>query len=106
MQVKIIGTDARIKFLFAWYDFWVGLFWDSKKRSLYIFPIPMFGVRIRIWGRRCYVLRKRGSFYKPNDCGYADRVEKAGRYTYSEAKEQEYLHGEPVTMHHLSEFIE
>jgi hypothetical protein len=32
--------------MFAWYDFWVGLFFDQKKRVLYIFPIPCFGVRI------------------------------------------------------------
>jgi hypothetical protein len=36
----------RIKLLFAWYDLWVGLFWDSKKRKLYIFPVPMLGVVI------------------------------------------------------------
>lgn len=34
----------KVKFLFAWYDCWVGLFWDAKKRRLYIFPIPMCGV--------------------------------------------------------------
>ena len=32
--------------LFAWYDFWVGWFWNIEKRKLYIFPIPMFGVMV------------------------------------------------------------
>lgn len=36
----------RIKLIFAWYDFWIGLFWDSKKKLLYIFPIPMIGLCI------------------------------------------------------------
>lgn len=35
----------RVRPIFAWYDFWVGWFWDRRKRVLYVFPIPMFGVR-------------------------------------------------------------
>lgn len=34
----------RIGFLFAWYDLWVGFFWDQKKHILYFFPIPCFGI--------------------------------------------------------------
>ena len=34
----------RIRFIFAWYDFWVGLFFDKKKCWLYFFPIPMLGI--------------------------------------------------------------
>lgn len=28
----------RIKPIFAWYDLWVGAFYDRAKRRLYIFP--------------------------------------------------------------------
>ncbi len=36
-----------MKLIFAWYDFWVGWFWDRQKRRLYIFPIPMIGLMIQ-----------------------------------------------------------
>ena len=37
----------KIQFLFAWYDLWVGFFWDSKKKWLYILPLPMVGIIIK-----------------------------------------------------------
>ena len=35
-----------IQLMFAWYDFWVGLFWDRKARALYICPLPMIVIRV------------------------------------------------------------
>jgi hypothetical protein len=38
----------RIEPIFAWYDLWVGFFWDSKKRKLYFFPVPCIGLVIQL----------------------------------------------------------
>ena len=34
--------------IFAWYDFWVGVFYDKRKSILYILPIPMIGLKIEL----------------------------------------------------------
>lgn len=36
----------HIKPMFAWYDLWRGVFIDTKKHCIYVFPIPMFGIKI------------------------------------------------------------
>lgn len=36
----------RVKPLFAWYDLWIGVFWDRQKRKLYILPLPCIGIVI------------------------------------------------------------
>jgi len=34
---------VRVSFLFAWYDMWIGAYWDRKNRMLYVMPLPMVG---------------------------------------------------------------
>lgn len=34
------------EFFFAWYDLWIGAYWDRKVRVLYICPLPMVGVKL------------------------------------------------------------
>lgn len=34
----------KVKLIFAWYDLWIGFFWDTKKKWLYIFIIPTIGI--------------------------------------------------------------
>lgn len=38
----------RFKIIFAWYDIWIGFFWDAKQRYLYFFPVPCCGIRVRL----------------------------------------------------------
>jgi hypothetical protein len=33
--------ERRVSLFFAWYDFWVGFYYDRKGRWLYVCPIPM-----------------------------------------------------------------
>lgn len=33
----------RFGFVCAWYDFWVGVYFDRTKRRLYVLPIPCVG---------------------------------------------------------------
>ncbi len=42
-----IKSTPRVSFLFAWYDLWVGAFWDRKSRKLYILPVPCVGIVVQ-----------------------------------------------------------
>lgn len=44
---KVKSCLRRVNRVLAWYDIWVGVFWDQKKRRLYILPIPCVGIYIQ-----------------------------------------------------------
>jgi hypothetical protein len=36
-----------MRFFFRWYNLWIGAYWDSESRALYVCPLPMLGVCIQ-----------------------------------------------------------
>lgn len=34
----------KVRPVFAWYDLWVGIYWDRASRKLYLLPVPCCGV--------------------------------------------------------------
>lgn len=44
----------KIKPFFAWYDLFIGAYWDRTKRFLYVLVLPALGLRIDLQsGPRC-----------------------------------------------------
>ena len=60
----------RAGFRFAWYDLWVGAYWDRKKTILYVCPLPM----LLVWvARTCEQCGEPGLIEKqPCRTQYAD----------------------------------
>jgi hypothetical protein len=36
----------KASLFFAWYDLWIGAYYDRKNRTLYICPLPMIVIKI------------------------------------------------------------
>ena len=36
-----------LELIFAWYDLWVGAYWDRTHRRLYVLPVPCVGFVIQ-----------------------------------------------------------
>ncbi|MDF2537432.1 MAG: hypothetical protein K0S76_453 [Herbinix sp.] len=39
----------KVKLFFRWFDLWIGIYIDRSRKTAYICPIPMFGVKIDLW---------------------------------------------------------
>lgn len=51
-----------VRFIFAWYDLWVGAFWDQKGRRLYLLPFPCCGIVIQftpLWVKEIHRMKQR-----------------------------------------------
>lgn len=35
-----------VSVFFAWYDLWIGAYWDRKEKVLYICPVPTLVIRL------------------------------------------------------------
>lgn len=35
-----------IRVFIAWYDLWMGAYWDAKKRTLYVCPLPCVVIKL------------------------------------------------------------
>lgn len=44
----------EIRLLFAWYDLWVGAFYDKKNRRLYVCLLPMLGFVIQFGAKEMF----------------------------------------------------
>jgi hypothetical protein len=64
----------RAQLIFAWYDLWVGLYWDRLDHVLYLFPVPCLGIRLDLSGLLCSLGHhpclsvERAPFYGALDC--------------------------------------
>ena len=43
--VMLFAFEA-CKLIFVWNDFWIGLYYDKDKEILYLFMLPMIGLKI------------------------------------------------------------
>jgi len=47
LKAKRQARRPNVRLQFAWYDMWIGAYWDRKHRVLYICPIPTVVIEVR-----------------------------------------------------------
>lgn len=63
----------NIKFIFKWYDLWIGVFIDKEKELVYILPIPCIGI---VWDARRFINWIWDNVFKVSKCN----IDTKGRY--------------------------
>jgi|JI9StandDraft_1071089.scaffolds.fasta_scaffold365936_2 hypothetical protein len=46
---KILFGRLFVRLFFAWYDLWIGAYWDRERRMLYLCPVPCFGIALKVF---------------------------------------------------------
>lgn len=59
----------KARLIFAWYDLWVGFYWDSAKDRLYFLPVPCFGLVLQFPCRHSWGI---GTWREPGRVGVWD----------------------------------
>jgi hypothetical protein len=44
--MREIRISRRLRMVLAWFDLWVGAYWNRNAKRLYLFPFPCVGLRI------------------------------------------------------------
>lgn len=42
------GAVMRLGFVCAWYDLWIGLYYDRFRRRFYVLPVPCLGFWVQL----------------------------------------------------------
>jgi len=63
---RIREAVLSVRLIFAWYDFWVGVFFDRDNRRIYLFPIPMVGLMIQLPIAKCPTCKGTGAQEVPD----------------------------------------
>jgi hypothetical protein len=48
MGERRLGKPFGVHPMFAWYDLWVGAYWDRQGRCLYVMLLPTLGFRVQL----------------------------------------------------------
>lgn len=50
--MRRIFKVGNFQFILAWYDIWIGAYWDIGHRTLYVCPLPMIVLRFQFHGKQ------------------------------------------------------
>lgn len=82
----------KIKPIFAWYDFWIGVFYD-RKGKLYIFPIPCVGIVLDFTIKKYYLHNVHAGyvgncilFWRKKGAGYTCNLDDAETFSFKAAQ--------------------